>query len=87
MRACRMVRGSEAPLSTEPTTALVTTGPYAVSRNPAMLLIWCFHLACALTLNSLWLLPVAWSIFYSVLKPSWPWLTQRLARFHWVRWT
>ena len=47
------------PLSTKPTTALVTTGPYAVSRNPAMLLIWCFHLACALTLNSLWLLLVA----------------------------
>ena len=29
------------PLSSHPTTALVTLGPYASSRNPALLLVWC----------------------------------------------
>jgi protein-S-isoprenylcysteine O-methyltransferase Ste14 len=55
------------PLVSQPTSALVTTGPYALSRNPAALLVWLFHLACALALNSAWALLVALPVTYTYL--------------------
>jgi protein-S-isoprenylcysteine O-methyltransferase Ste14 len=54
-------------LTSEPTTALVTAGPYAVSRNPAMLIVWVFHVACALAFNSWWPLLVAAPLTYAYL--------------------
>jgi protein-S-isoprenylcysteine O-methyltransferase Ste14 len=54
-------------LTSEPTTALVTEGPYAVSRNPALLLVWVFHVACAVAFNSWWPLLVALPLTYAYL--------------------
>ena len=55
------------PLASQPTTALVTAGPYAVSRNPALLLVWIFHTAVAVAFNSWWPLLVALPLTYAYL--------------------
>ena len=55
------------PLTSQPTTALVTAGPYALSRNPALLLVWIFHTAVAVAFNSWWPLLVALPLTYAYL--------------------
>ena len=55
------------PLTSQPTTALVTAGPYAPSRNPALLLVWIFHTAVAVAFNSWWPLLVALPLTYAYL--------------------
>lgn len=62
-----LTRAGTSALTSEPTTALVTTGPYAVSRNPAFLLVWIFHAASAVAFNSWWPLLVALPLTYSYL--------------------
>jgi protein-S-isoprenylcysteine O-methyltransferase Ste14 len=39
----------------KPTTAIVRTGPYRVSRNPIYLAFFALHLGLAIWINSLWL--------------------------------
>src|SRR5262245_42751160 len=39
----------------KPTTAIVRTGPYRVSRNPIYLAFFALHLGLAIWVNSLWL--------------------------------
>ena len=51
-------RAAGTPLpARKPTTAIVRTGPYRVSRNPIYLAFFSLHLGLAICVNSLW--PVA----------------------------
>jgi len=57
----------------EPTTAIVRTGPYRLSRNPIYLAFSLFQLGIAIWVNSVWLLATlvgAVALIQSVVIPS-----------------
>ena len=57
----------------EPTTAIVRTGPYRLSRNPIYLAFSVFQLGIAIWVNSVWLLATlvgAVALIHSVVIPK-----------------
>jgi protein-S-isoprenylcysteine O-methyltransferase Ste14 len=56
------------PHHTEATTALVTTGPYALSRNPAYIIIQLIPTGFALAANSFWPLLLAIPLIIAYLQ-------------------
>lgn len=62
-----MVRGGEDPNPYEPTTAIVTTGPYARSRNPIYVSATVVYVGIAFVVNTVWpiiLLPLGIALLY-----------------------
>ena len=67
-----MHRHQTSPLPERPTTAIVSDGPFRISRNPIYLGFTCITLGCALWLNALWVLlvlvPVLFVVQYGVIR-------------------
>ena len=62
-----MLRAGADPHPYEPTTAIVTTGPYAVTRNPMYVFATVVYVGIAFVVNTLWpiaLLPVGIALLY-----------------------
>jgi protein-S-isoprenylcysteine O-methyltransferase Ste14 len=71
--AVRALRAADTPVpGNQPTTCIVSSGPFRFSRNPIYLAFSMFHLGVALAVGSLWLvatLILAWSIMAFVVIP------------------
>jgi protein-S-isoprenylcysteine O-methyltransferase Ste14 len=65
----------------EPTTAIVRTGPYRLSRNPIYVAYSLFHLGLAIWVNSAWLLATlavaVWLIHHLVIPREEQYLAQK----------
>ena len=62
-----MRRASEDPDPYKPTTAIVATGPYALSRNPIYVSFNLVHVGIAFVVNTVWpivFLPVVIALLY-----------------------
>ena len=62
----RMVKAHTTPDLTQPTTALVTTGPYRFSRNPIYLGFFVIYLGFTLLAGTLWGLVLSPFLFWTV---------------------
>ncbi len=58
----------DSPMPTKPTSAIITTGPYRVSRNPMYLFVAVVYLGIGLRLGSLWIIIMFIPLIYLVQR-------------------
>ena len=58
----------DSPMPTKPTSAIITTGPYSVSRNPLYLFVALVYLGIGLSLGSLWIIIMFIPLIYLVQR-------------------
>jgi protein-S-isoprenylcysteine O-methyltransferase Ste14 len=82
LTTCRVLSRAQTPVDPmQPTTALVTTGPFRSSRNPIYGALTLLYLGVALLFNALWLLllvvPAVLVIRYGVIAREEAYLTRK----------
>ena len=58
----------DSPSPTKPTSAILTTGPYSISRNPLYLFVAVVYLGIGLSLGSLWIIIMFIPLIYLVQR-------------------
>ena len=64
----KIVRIGDNPDPTKPTSAIITAGPYRISRNPMYLSVALIYLGIGLGLGSLWIIIFFIPLIYSLQK-------------------